>query len=685
MRTYYSIFCSTVRASLRSSFYFISVTALVLFFFRSSLPGFITGNNQNNIPGYSADNYSVYKQGEGHDFRTGREYNELTETVAGTDSFKCMTDNYYIQYATGSAERERRKNEIEALTQNFLKNKPKDDTNVVKVPVVVHIVYNLPLQNISNARVQSQIDVLNQDFRRGNADTVNTPSVFKHLTGDSRIEFVLAKRDQLGNPTIGITRTHTNLAIFRDQKIKFTDSGGCNIWDRNKYLNIWLGNIEYAGAYTQLPGYDSLTDGVVLHYIYFGTIGSLYTNNRYGRVATHEIGHWFNLQHLWGMYSCGTDYVDDTPTQEGSNYGCPGFPHITCSNGPNGDMFMNHMDGTADECKSLYTIGQVSRMRAALNTMRSGLIVSDGRIPVSGVPITHFRSDRIKAAYGESVNFYDESGGIPTSWQWVFEGGVPSVSNQQNAVVNYPNAGVYSVSLKVSNSHGTDSVVYINYIKITGAGMSLFNAVHPPSVTTIHTSNTDTSKSVFKWNRSGTHSTLRYKWKMRKSATPNEYALASGSEGTDTSIYLRNSFLDSLSRMIEPGKDSVLCIWKAVCYNGADSLASVNELLFMIKRSPVGIRNISTVMPLEYNLQQNYPNPFNPETIIKFGLPHEGNTEISIYDITGRKAETLLREHLNPGNYEIIFSGGVHDSGIYFCLMIVDGRVKGIRKMVLVK
>jgi len=253
---------------------------------------------------------------------------------------------------------ERRLQELELLTKKYIDNLSPFDTAIVKVPVVVHIVYNTPYQNILNVRVQSQIDALNRDFRRLNWDTSNAPVPYKYLGSDTRIEFVLAKRDPLGNPTMGITRTQTSVTMFTDESIQFTVLGGHNIWDRDKYLNFWIGNIQYYGAYTQLPGYNPETDGAVMHYIYFGTVGTTLSENSKGRVVTHEIGHWFNLQHLWGISNCGNDYVDDTPTQFGPNFHCPTFPIITCNNGTYGDMFMNYMDGTSDDCRNMFTIGQ---------------------------------------------------------------------------------------------------------------------------------------------------------------------------------------------------------------------------------------------------------------------------------------------------------------------------------------
>jgi PKD repeat protein len=395
---------------------------------------------------------------------------KVSPPINTTDSFKCGTMDIYNKIIKENPDFKRRQQEIEIFTKNYIKNLKPGLRTVVKVPVVVHVVYKTPEQNISNAEIQSQIDVLNIDYRRLNEDTVNTPPPFKPLGGDTQIEFELAKRDPLGNPSIGITRTQTTVDTFyMDNHVKYTALGGHDIWDREEYLNLWICNLYFMGGYSSFPGYPADIDGVVINYQVFGTIGITYPSHTKGRIATHEIGHWFNLWHIWGDAYCGNDYVDDTPTQQAENYSCPTFPHVTCSNGPNGDMFMNYMDYTRDDCKNIFTKGQSDRMNAAIYGVRTGLPHSNGGIHVSGVPIAHFRSDKMTINFGENINFFDESGGIPYAWQWTFTGGIPSTSNQQNPNVTFPDSGLYSVNLKVLNSYGMDSVNYVNYVKVLGA------------------------------------------------------------------------------------------------------------------------------------------------------------------------------------------------------------------------
>jgi hypothetical protein len=247
------------------------------------------------------------------------------------------------------------------------------------------------------------------------SSAINTTDSFRCGTMD--VYYKMIKEDP------NFVRRQRELEIFTKDYIKKinpgdrTVLGGHDIWDRDKYLNIWICNLYFTGGYATFPGGNAANDGVVIKYTIFGTIGAVVPGMTKGRIATHEIGHWINLRHIWGDSYCGDDFVDDTPTQQAANGGCLTFPHVTCNNGPNGDMFMNYMDYTSDSCKNIYTIGQSARMNAAINSYRVSLLTSNGGVPVNGVPITHFRSDKTTINPGQSINFFDESGGIPTGWQ----------------------------------------------------------------------------------------------------------------------------------------------------------------------------------------------------------------------------------------------------------------------------
>lgn len=246
---------------------------------------------------------------------------------------------------------------------------------LITIPVVVHVVYKRDRENISKAQIRSQISVLNRDFGATNSDKSKVPAVWKGLLRNAKIKFALATKDPKGKKTDGVTRTNANRSSFgADDSVKSASSGGANPWPRNRYLNLWVCNLGGGLlGYAQFPGGPGRTDGVVILYSAFGTQGEAKAPFNLGRTATHEIGHWLNLRHIWGdtMDCSSGDRVADTPNAAGPNYGKPTFPHITCNNGPNGDMFMNYMDYVDDAAMVMFTDGQITRMNAALAGPRS--------------------------------------------------------------------------------------------------------------------------------------------------------------------------------------------------------------------------------------------------------------------------------------------------------------------------
>ena len=264
------------------------------------------------------------------------------------------------------------KNNIDGLQQRA----------VVTIPVVVHVVWNKNEENIPDAQIYSQIEVLNKDFRAANTEIPGIPTVFKNLVADVEFEFCLATKAPNGSPTNGITRTFTNnsVGIGGTVNIHYTSMGGRNAWDPLKYLNIWVAKFAGGvGVAASFPGTGPIAeDGVQIDYRHFGNIN---TEPPYhlGRTCTHEIGHYFNLEHVWGpsITSCcnDDDFVADTPNACETYLGqCPTHPVVSCTQP---DMFMNYMFYTDDACMGMFTLGQKARMWAALNAFRPGLLTSD--------------------------------------------------------------------------------------------------------------------------------------------------------------------------------------------------------------------------------------------------------------------------------------------------------------------
>jgi len=247
----------------------------------------------------------------------------------------------------------------------------------VTIPVVVHVVYNTAAENISDAQIKSQIVALNRDYSASNADKNNTPPVWQGVVGNAMIKFALAAKDPKGKATTGITRTQTKRTSFgTNDTVKKTATGGTPAWPTSKYLNLWVCSLGGGIlGYAQFPGGPAATDGVVILNTAFGTTGTASPPYNLGRTAVHEVGHWLNLNHIWGDTSdcSGTDHVGDTPNAQLPNYGTPQFPHVTCTNGPNGDMFMNYMDYVDDSAMVMFSAGQVARMQATLVGPRSSI------------------------------------------------------------------------------------------------------------------------------------------------------------------------------------------------------------------------------------------------------------------------------------------------------------------------
>ncbi|HUM46518.1 MAG TPA: zinc metalloprotease, partial [Chitinophagales bacterium] len=264
---------------------------------------------------------------------------------------------------------------IENATQSYIASNPGETRTVVTIPVVVHVLYNTTAQNISDAQVQAQISQLNADFARTNSDAGSTPSVWSSIAANTEVQFCLAQRDPSGNATNGIIHKSTTKTSFsQNDDAKHNSTGGSDAWPAGSYLNLWVCNLGGGLlGYAQFPGGAAATDGVVVLYSSVGSIASPGTAAPYnkGRTATHEVGHWLNLYHIWGddgTGCTGSDQCADTPNQADENYGCPTFPTVSCSNTPNGDMFMNYMDYTDDGCMNMFTAGQKARMQALFGT-----------------------------------------------------------------------------------------------------------------------------------------------------------------------------------------------------------------------------------------------------------------------------------------------------------------------------
>ena len=301
-------------------------------------------------------------------------------------------------------------------TMDYIRNTTINQANrspnvVVTIPVVVHVLYKNTTQNISDAQVLSQIAILNADYRKTNADfNTRVPSVFRPLGADAELAFCMATRTPSGAATTGIERKAiASTAVFED--IYYT-STGLPAWDPTKYLNIWVGRFtdNTLLGFAYLPSIVGTSfanrDGLCIGDQFYGNTGTATAPFNKGRTATHEIGHYFGLDHPWGDGLCDADDgVADTPATNDAYYNCPTFPDssLLCSPSTNGAMFMNYMDYVDDACMAFFTLGQKDVMQATMNGPRVSLKTSNG---CSSLSVSENEAINAIAVYPNPVSQY---------------------------------------------------------------------------------------------------------------------------------------------------------------------------------------------------------------------------------------------------------------------------------------
>ena len=294
--------------------------------------------------------------------------NALNQSTIGEDqktielsslSRQCATHEYNEAMMEKNQQFKDNQRDIEDFTTRYVAQYEKGvaPRMVVTIAVVVHVVYRTAAENISDAQIQSQIDILNADFRKLNADRTLVPSNFTGVAADCEINFVLSQ----------IVRKATTITSFgySGDPVKKASQGGSDPVNPTTKLNIWACNLGGGLlGYAQFPGGSAATDGVVCLYSAFGN--TTYAPYNKGRTATHEVGHWFNLRHIWGDKRCGNDLVSDTPAHDAANYGCPAAGIKSTCQGKPIEMWMNYMDYTDDACMYMFTTGQKARAQATV-------------------------------------------------------------------------------------------------------------------------------------------------------------------------------------------------------------------------------------------------------------------------------------------------------------------------------
>lgn len=383
---------------------------------------------------------------------------------------KCGTMHLLETHQNNNPQLQVKMQEAEKNIQHWIKNNKGGNKSVITIPVVVHVVYVNNNQNISDEQIKSQIDALNADYRRLNTDKTNTRPVFDTIAADIEIEFCLTATDTNGNFTTGIIRKESPGEFFGlftpFDGVKSSNNGiGSDPWPTDQYLNIWVCPlIPGLLGYAQFPGDNPATDGVVITTNAFGTIGTVQPPSTKGRTATHEIGHWLGLRHIWGDGPCdSTDYVDDTPNADASSSGCD-LNKNTCVNDSTfwgnfnpPDMVENFMDYSEDVCMNAFTKGQKTRMWAAINTLRPTLLttmnnkncytvginsyaLSSNEIQIFPIPAENNFTITLNEEFIQSITVYNLLGEVVFSKNINLSSFVVDTQNWKN--------GIYTINVK---------------------------------------------------------------------------------------------------------------------------------------------------------------------------------------------------------------------------------------------
>jgi hypothetical protein len=283
--------------------------------------------------------------------------NDQTESIAtnATARRSCASQDVLAEQLAADPTLALRMNQIETFTQKSMLTNKLVNGKVV-IPVVVNVLYKTAAENISDAQIQSQIDVLNNDFTATNPDFSNTPTEFAGVAANIGITFELVKINR---------KSTTKTSWGTRDAMKKTKQGGLDPTSPTTTLNLWACTIGGGIlGYAQFPGGSLATDGVVIDSDYFGLSSTSSYPYNLGRTATHEVGHWMNLRHIWGDASCGNDLVSDTPIHKTSNFGVPTYPYVSTCLPAHNEMTMNYMDYTDDRGMFMFTNGQKARMTA---------------------------------------------------------------------------------------------------------------------------------------------------------------------------------------------------------------------------------------------------------------------------------------------------------------------------------
>ncbi len=391
--------------------------------------------------------------------------------------------------------------------------------------------------------------------------------------------------------------------------------------------------------------------------------------------TAHEIGHNFGSQHTHNCSWVGGP-IDTCSDIEGGCYSGPLHPAV--------GTIMSYCDISGGSV--IMTFGPQPGTLIRNRAENASCITTNDRAILLALPKggETFRTGNTAAIWwgtsGTGTVNIEFSSNNGANWS-VIQNNVPAQQRTLNWVVPYI-ASTSQAKVRIYNSANPSEADTSHTAFRIILNLNYFTANTPPQLTLLQVNpNAINSYQTFSWGSSGSHSSIRYNWKIRRPGSPDRL-FQSNNGGADSNITLRYSMLDSIRASFNAG-DSILTLWSATAYNGIDSSTS-NSLIVILKKTSVGITQISSVIPIEYSLFNNYPNPFNPVTNIKFDIPKSSFVKLYIYDSKGALVNELVNSNLQAGSYSYSFDASHLSSGVYF-YRVEAGSFTGTKRMILVK
>lgn len=613
------------------------------------------------------------------------------------------------------------------------------------IAVVFHVIHDYGSENISDAQILDEMRILNEDYRKLNADTSVIVPTFSGIADDTEIEFRLAQKDPNGNCTNGIERIASSETYIGDEGSKL------NYWDRSKYLNVWVVKQISSGAAGYSLGVSNSNpaqlDGVIILSTYIGSIGS--SSPTTSRALTHEIGHHLNLDHTWGNtnnpgVACGNDGVSDTPITKGWTT-CNLTTNDICTNNVEENV-QNYMDYSY--CSRMFTAGQGTRMRNCLSSsvaQRSTLVTPATAIatginsPQNCAPIADFGPADVQyICAGSSLTFTDNSyNAQATGYSWNFQGGTPSsVVGDSTPTVQYNTPGTYSVSLTASNTQGSDSYSRTNYVVVlpTTAQYQSWNYFEGMENTSIFAADWDIINTQGNaWTNStttaatGTHC-ARFDNTTGSAGTTDEmvsptinfsamsspsltfkvaFAQRASTDGDRLRVYVstdcghtwQQRYSKSGATLSTHAATTSAYVpaaneWRTETVNfGSTQLNSSNVRIKFTFESDGGndiyIDDINIVGAVGVMEQQDgigsfdvYPNPAQDNTMVEFSLEKRDNITVEVMDLNGKVVQQVFTGDLGIGTHQFPVNTAELSSGIYLVRLMTDDGKYLTRKLV---